>query len=82
MITMELIAELHRELSTITNESVMQRVIDAIKAIKQEKDVTTPPCCYTTAEVKARLALTREDAIAGRGISGEEVNRTIKKMLR
>jgi len=85
MTTLELNAELLRELSTIINdEPMLRRVLTAIKAMKKEKkanSTATPPCAYTVKEVKQRLALTRDDALHGRGISEEEAERMMEEML-
>lgn len=74
MNTLELNAELLHELSTIAaDENLLRKAIKAIKALKNEKTTPAePPCCYTVEEVKARLSLTMDDALHGRGISKEK----------
>lgn len=82
MTTMELNAELLRELSTIaSDETLLRKAIKAIKALKKEKTATDVPCSYTIKEVKSRLKHTREDALNAKGISEKEAEQMMEEML-
>lgn len=84
MTTIELNAALLREVGAIANdEDLLRQAISAIKALRKRKNAThpEPPCCYTVEEVKARLSQTLDDAMHGRGISEEEANARIARMI-
>ncbi|MBQ8225195.1 MAG: hypothetical protein IJZ86_07600 [Bacteroides sp.] len=74
MSAMELNAEILRQLSYIADEeSAMQEVLEYIKGVVRRHTAGDSPCCYSLDEVKLRLQRTEADAIAGRGLSTEEV---------
>lgn len=84
MTTIELNAALQREIRAIGNdEDLLRQAISAIKALRKGKNAThpEPPCCYTVEEVKKRLSQTLDDALHGRGISEEEANARIARMI-
>lgn len=64
-------AELARNILNSKNPEVIERVR---RCYEEAVEYTSaPPCRYTLDEVKARLRATEADAIAGRGLSEEEV---------
>lgn len=74
MTTMELNAELLHELSTIaTDENLLRKAINAIKALKQEKVHTEMPCCYSAEEMKKRVVDAVNRHAKGDYISNEEM---------
>lgn len=74
MTTMELNAELLHELSTIaTDENLLRKAINAIKALKQEKLHAELPCCYTVEEMKERAIEAVNRHAHGDYITNEEM---------
>ena len=64
-------AELARNILNSKNPEVIERVR---RSYEEAMECTAePPCRYTLDEVKARLRATEADAIAGRGLTTEEV---------
>ena len=63
----------------IDNGDLLEKIYRHIrKSIREENAL---PCAYTLEEVRQRLAVTQDDALSGKGISEEEANRLIDKML-
>jgi hypothetical protein len=90
MTTMELNAELLRELSTIaTDEGLLRKAIKAIKAIKRqnnrmtdesaEEDVCNGSCCYTVEEMEQRVLGAMDDYKQGRYFSTEDMLRRTER---
>lgn len=66
-------AELARNILNTQSEEVIVRVRDSyLQAMEHEVSRITP-CRYSLEEVKQRLCNSEKDAIAGRGLSEEEV---------
>lgn len=64
-------AELARNILNSKDPEVIERVR---RSYEEAVECTAePPCRYTLDEVKARLRATEADAIAGRGLTTEEV---------
>ena len=64
-------AELARNILNSKDPEVIERVR---RSYEEAMECTAePPCRYTLDEVKARLRATEADAIAGRGLTTEEV---------
>lgn len=64
-------AELARNILSCKDPEVIERVR---RSYEEALECTSePPCRYTLDEVKARLRATEADAIAGRGLTTEEV---------
>lgn len=64
-------AELARNILSCKDPEVIERVR---RSYEEAMECTAePPCRYTLDEVKARLRATEADAIAGRGLTTEEV---------
>lgn len=64
-------AELARNILNSKNPEVIERVR---RSYEEALEYTSePPCRYTLEEVKNRLRATEADAIAGRGLTMEEV---------
>ena len=72
-------AELARNILNSQNPEVIERVQQTYEQAVSHS--ATPPCRYTLEEVKQRLRDTEADAIAGRGLSEEEVDRLIDAMI-
>lgn len=64
-------AELARNILNSKNPEVIERVRRSYEEAMEH--TSAPPCRYTLDEVKARLRATEADAIAGRGLTTEEV---------
>lgn len=71
--------ELIREILNIDNSEVLDKVRQEIhKWLSISEKI---PCAYTLEEIKHRLSLTAEDAIAGRGIEEDEANKIIDSWI-
>ena len=68
-------AQLARAILNTDSPEVINRVRESYL------QATTAPCRYSLDEVKDRLRHTEADAIAGRGLSEEEVDRLIDEMI-
>lgn len=68
-------AELARNILNSDDEVLIENLR---RSYEQSKNA---PCRYTLSEVKARLRSTEADAIAGRGLSTEEVAASTEKWL-
>lgn len=55
----------------------MSKYLSKLRSNKEEAS----PCEYTLEEVRQRLAITGKDAIAGIGISGEEMEQRMKDII-
>ena len=64
-------AELARNILSCKDPEVIERVRRSYEEAMES--TAEPPCRYTLDEVKARLRATEADAIAGRGLTTEEV---------
>lgn len=70
-------AELARNILNSDDEAL----IETLRHCYAESQGQGAPCRYTLNEVKARLRSTEADAIAGRGLSTEEVMALTEKWL-
>ena len=76
-------AELVREILNIENSETLETIgklrkyLSKLRSNKEEAS----PCEYTLEEVRQRLAITGKDAIAGIGISGEEMEQRMKDII-
>lgn len=71
-------AELARN---ILNSSDRELIESMRRCYENSVECTLPPCCYSIDEVKVRLRNTESDALAGRGLTTEEVVAATEKWL-
>ena len=73
-------AELVREILNIENSETNGKLRKYLSKLRSNKEEASP-CEYTLEEVRQRLAITGKDAIAGIGISGEEMEQRMKDII-
>ena len=71
-------AELARNILNSSDEELIESLR---RCYENSVEYALPPCCYTLDEVKARLKNTANDAIAGNGLTTEEVISATEKWL-
>ena len=73
-------AELVREILNIDNSETIGKLRKYLSKLQNNKQETST-CEYTLEEVRQRLSITGKDAIAGIGISGEEMEQRMKNII-
>ena len=73
-------AELVREILNIDNSETIGKLRKYLSKIRSYKQKVSP-CEYTLEEVRQRLSVTGKDAIAGIGISGDEMEQHMKNII-
>ncbi|MCS2891938.1 hypothetical protein [Parabacteroides faecis] len=73
-------AELVREILNIDNSETIGKLRKYLSKIRSNKQEVSP-CEYTLEEVRQRLSVTGKDAIAGIGISGDEMEQHMKNII-
>ena len=73
-------AELVREILNIDNSETIGKLRKYLSKIRSNKQEVSS-CEYTLEEVRQRLSVTGKDAIAGIGISGDEMEHHIKNII-
>ena len=74
-------AELAREILTTDSWHTLDEVKRVLNKLISKSFETDAPCCYTLKDARERMAITDEDADAGIGLSEEEVEQRIKKLI-
>lgn len=73
-------AELVREILNIDSSETIGKLRKYLSKLRNNTQVASP-CEYTLEEVRQRLSITGKDAIAGIGISGEEMEQRMKNII-
>lgn len=73
-------AELVREILNLDNSETIGKLKRYLSKLRNNQQDASP-CEYTIEEVRQRLSITGKDAIAGIGISGEDMEQHMKNII-
>ena len=71
-------AELARNILNSSDEELIESLR---RCYENSVEYALPPCCHSLEEVKARLKSTTDDAIAGNGLTTEDVISATERWL-